>query len=88
MNQKNWDKWKEQPDTKAFFKFLGDYREQMGRDVALEVSSGSYMKKESIDRVTTHCGIYSDIEEMEFVDFENFYTEEAKSLSIKEEIEK
>lgn len=87
MNQKEWDKWKEQPQTVEFFKYLSDFREQIGRDVAIEISSGNYMTEEVIRFNATHCGIYSDIEHMDYSDIENFYEDEAISLIKKEEIE-
>ena len=77
MNQEQWDKWKDHPQTVTFFKFLTDLRGVVARDVAEDVSKGSVVRQEYIEELTRKCGIYHELENLEFEAIESFYEEEA-----------
>lgn len=57
----------------AFFQFLSDYREQMGRDVAISVTDGDPLTQEFIERQAMSCGVFSVIEGLEYSEVEDFY---------------
>ena len=76
MNQKQWDKWKELPATVEFFRFLKDHREKIARDVAEAVSIGEFIAPDYLATTIETCGIYADLETVDYDRFEEHYKSE------------
>lgn len=81
MNQQEWDQWKALPATAEFFKFLGDYRGQIGRNVALAVSDGEFVAPDVLDKDTEVCAIYKELETLDLEHIESFYKEEIEEAA-------
>jgi len=81
MNQKEWDKWRDLPGTVEFFKYLGDFRGQIGREVALVVTSGETLRPEWVGRATEECAVYQELEAIEHTTIEEFYKTEIEGAA-------
>ena len=56
-----------------FLKFLRDFRLQLAEDVANSLATGNKVDAVQVDQVAFVCGIYLDLENIQFEDIKNFY---------------
>ena len=76
MTQEEINNWRKNPTTKAFFKFLEDFKKKISDSVSEDIVSGNPPPQEYIIAAATRCEIYMDIININAEDFTNFYGEE------------
>ena len=65
--------------TVAFFQYLEDMREQTARDIAIDIAEGINVPQKHIEQLTASCGVFVMVENAEYSDIEEFYSEVAQS---------
>ncbi len=75
MNQRQWNKWRKLPETTDFFKFLADYREYLGKEIASSIMGGVQVEHAFTDEAALRCELYHDLESLDYSYIGNFYKE-------------
>jgi hypothetical protein len=76
MSPEQWAKWKNNPQTKKFFKYISDFRDQAAREVAAFIAEGISVSHETVEQATLRCQIMKDLEELTCEDITQFYQPE------------
>jgi hypothetical protein len=73
ITPESWASWKNNPTTKAFIKFLSDYRISIAKGFAERIGNGEVIPEEELRYAAILCGTYRDVEEARYEDVEQFY---------------
>lgn len=76
MNKEEWSRWRSLPETAKYFKFLEEYRLNVGKEVGTAIAEGQFFPEEVTKEISIRCQSWVDIETLEWTDIENFYGEE------------
>lgn len=78
MEAEQWTRWKNNPATKKFFKYIEDFRDQTAREIAATVADGIAVPPEVMAATALRCEIYKDLEELSCEDISQFYKPETE----------